>query len=82
MHPHAIMPSSVKKAVNLTANANLVAKAKENKLNLSEIFEEAILIKLRAIQQQEWLDNNKAGIDAYNERIERNGIFASKFRRF
>ncbi len=82
MPPRAITPPSVKKAVNLTANANLVSKAKENKLNLSEIFEEAILIKLRAIQQQEWLDNNKAGIDAYNERIERNGIFASKFRRF
>ena len=74
--------SSAKKAVNLTANVDLVAKAKENKLNLSEIFEEALLTKLREIHQQEWLENNKAGIEAYNERIERNGIFASKFRRF
>ncbi|MDD2735971.1 MAG: type II toxin-antitoxin system CcdA family antitoxin [Desulfuromonadaceae bacterium] len=80
MQPYA--QSTVKKAVNLTANADLVARAKENKLNLSEIFEEAILLKLRAIQQQEWLDQNKDGIEAYNERIERSGIFASKFRRF
>ena len=80
MQPHA--QSTVKKAVNLTANAGLVASAKENKLNLSEIFEEAIILKLRTIQQQKWLDYNKAGIEAYNERIERSGIFASKFRRF
>jgi len=82
MRPRTTMQPSGKKAVNLTANAELVAKAKENKLNLSEIFEEAILIKLRTIQQKEWLDNNKTGIDAYNKRIEQNGLFASKFRRF
>ena len=82
MQPQAYLQSTVKKSVNLTANANLVAFAKEKKINLSEIFEEALLIKLRAIQQQEWLDQNKEGIEAYNERIERNGIFASKFRRF
>lgn len=73
---------SAKKSVNLTANANLVACAKEKKINLSETFEEAILAKLRTIQQQEWLEQNREGIEAYNERIERNGIFASKFRRF
>lgn len=80
MQPYA--QSTAKKAVNLTANAELVASAKEYKLNLSEIFEDAILQKLRAIQQQEWLDRNKDGIEAFNERIERSGIFASKFRRF
>lgn len=74
--------SSVKKSVNLTANASLVACAKEKKLNLSEIFEEALLAKLITVQQQEWLEQNRDGIDAYNERIERSGIFASKFRRF
>lgn len=82
MQPHTNKRSTVKKAVNLTANAELVANAKEKNLNLSEIFEEAILIKLRVIQQQEWLEKNREGIEAYNERIERNGIFASKFRRF
>lgn len=82
MQPQICGQSSAKKSVNLTANANLVACAKEKKINLSETFEEALLSKLRAIQQQEWLDQNREGIEAYNERIERNGIFASKFRRF
>lgn len=82
MQPQAYLQSSAKKSVNLTANANLVAFAKEKKINLSETFEEALLAKLRAMQQQEWLDQNRDGIEAYNERIERNGIFASKFRRF
>lgn len=82
MQLQASIQSSAKKSVNLTANANLVAFAKEKKINLSEMFEEALLSKLRAMQQQEWLDQNRKGIEAYNERIERNGIFASKFRRF
>lgn len=82
MQPQFYEHSSVKKSVNLTANASLVACAKEKKINLSETFEEALLMKLRTLQQQEWLEQNKDGIEAYNERIERNGIFASKFRRF
>jgi antitoxin CcdA len=82
MYPQEYMQSSAKKAVNLTANALLIASAKEKKINLSETFEAAILAKLRDIQQQEWLDQNREGIEAYNERIERNGIFASKYRRF
>jgi len=82
MRPQLYVQSSAKKSVNLTANANLVACAKEKKINLSETFEEALVAKLRAIQQQEWLDQNRDGIEAYNERIERNGIFASKFRKF
>lgn len=82
MQPQADHQSSAKKSVNLTANAKLVAFAKEKKINLSETFEEALLSKLRIIQQQEWLDQNREGIEAYNARIERNGIFASKFRKF
>ena len=82
MRPQLYVQSSAKKSVNLTANANLVACAKEKKINLSETFEEALQAKLRAMQQQEWLDQNRDGIEAYNERIERNGIFASKFRKF
>lgn len=80
-HKHTLNHQQ-KKSVNLTADASLVACAKEKKINLSEIFEEALLTKLRAIQNQAWLDQNRAGIEAYNERIERTGIFASKFRRF
>lgn len=82
MQSQTHIQSSAKKSVNLTANAKLVAFAKEMKINLSEVFEEALLAKLRSLQQQEWLDQNREGIAAYNERIERNGIFASKFRRF
>jgi antitoxin CcdA len=82
MQPQLFGLSSAKKSVNLTANARLIASAKEKKINLSEVFEEALLIRLRALQQQEWLEQNRDGIAAYNERIERSGIFASKYRSF
>lgn len=74
--------SAPKKPVNLTANSDLIAHAKKNNLNLSETFEEAILEKLRIKLQQEWRKDNKEGIEAYNERIERSGVFAAKHRRF
>ncbi len=74
--------SALKKAVNVTANSDLVRIAKEHSVNLSETFEEALLAKLKIRLQQEWLDENKEGIEAYNERIDRNGIFAEKHRSF
>lgn len=74
--------SAPKKPVNVTANSDLIDRAKKSNLNLSETFEEAILAKLRVKLQQEWREDNQNGIEAYNERIERNGVFAAKHRRF
>lgn len=75
-------PSAPKRPVNLSANSDLIRCAKEKDVNLSETFEEAVLVKLRARFQQDWLAANKDGIEAYNERIERNGVFAAKHRKF
>jgi antitoxin CcdA len=71
-----------KKAVNLTANADLVSIAKQVGLNLSETLEEGLTAKLRKIRTEEWLERNKQAIEDYNTRIETHGLQGMKYRRF
>jgi antitoxin CcdA len=71
-----------KRPVNLTANVDLLKHAKDVGINLSQTFEEALSVKLRAIMEEQWLAENEGAIAAYNHHIERDGVFAAKKRRF
>ena len=71
-----------RKAVNLTINRDLLASARKYKLNLSKILEDSLITELKARWQDEWLDENKAAISDYNERIARHGVFSNGIRRF
>jgi antitoxin CcdA len=71
-----------KRSVNLNANSDLLRQAKEEGINLSQTFEEALVITLREKLEERWLAENKDAIAAYNEHIERNGIFGSRTRRY
>ena len=71
-----------KKPVNLSANADLLRHAKGAGINLSQTFEDAVLIKLRATLENQWIVENKEAIAAYNDRIETNGVFGANKRGF
>lgn len=71
-----------KKPKNLSIRADLLQVAHDDRLNLSKMLEERLVDYCRKKSEKEWLEENKDGIEAYNERIERNGIFASRHRRF
>ena len=71
-----------KRSVNLNANSDLLRQAKEEDINLSQTLEEALVIRLREKLEERWLAENKEAIAAYNEHIERDGIFGSRTRRF
>ena len=73
---------SPKRPVNLTANADLLRIAKGVGINLSQTLEEAVLEKVRASMEEQWLVENKEAIESYNARIERNGAFGASKRRF
>ena len=79
---HVYDVDAPKKPVSVSANSDLVNHAKRAGINLSKTFEEAVAIKLRATLEETWLAENKEAIDAYNDRIEKNGVFAAKQRRF
>ena len=71
-----------KKAVNLSVDAELLARAKAAKVNLSSVLEEALSRSVREREERRWRDENKSAIEAYNRFTEENGIFGEDFRSF
>lgn len=71
-----------KKPTNLSVNSDLLAVARELKINLSAILEQALLNEVKELKKKRWLDENKEAIEACNEFVEKNGLFADKYRVF
>jgi len=71
-----------KRPANLTISAKLLDKAKDLKINLSRTLEERLAQLVREAEAEEWLTANRRAIDAYNERVEREGVWSDKLRGF
>jgi len=67
---------------NLSPRADLVERAKQLGLNLSEILDTALERAIREAERAAWLDENREAIEAYNARIAKDGLFADRWRRF
>lgn len=67
---------------NLSVRADLVRRARQMKLNLSEVLERALDDALRERARQNWLDENADAIDQYNQQVEKRGVFSDGWRRF
>lgn len=80
--PPAYDTQAPKKAANLSINADLLGKAKELDINLSATLEQALVEALRAKQREHWVAENEAAIEAYNEHVEKHGVFSDKLRSF
>jgi len=71
-----------RKPTNLSINADLLAKARELGINLSATLEQALVESLRAHLRSQWLADNAGAIDAYNEHVEKHGVFSDGTRTF
>ena len=71
-----------KRSANLTINAKLLDKAKSLKINLSQTLEERLAQVVREAEAEEWLATNRKAIEAYNARVERDGVWSDKVRGF
>jgi antitoxin CcdA len=71
-----------KKAANLSVDERLLARARRLKLNLSQVFEAGLTEAIRRQEGEEWLKRNRAALDAYNEHIEKHGVFSDGLRSF
>ena len=71
-----------KKAINLSLNSDLLAKARDLKVNLSATLEQALNDKLKSIEAEKWKTDNKAAIQAYNEFVQDNGCLGDEYREF
>jgi antitoxin CcdA len=71
-----------KKATNLSVDAELLEQARGLGLNLSQVFEASLAEAVRRIRAERWIEENRAAIDAYNEHVERDGVFSDGLRSF
>ena len=76
------MTRSAKRPINLRARGDLVTEAKALGIDLSAIFEAALVSAVKAAQIEKWQNENREAFSAYDERVEANGIFSSGKRRF
>ena len=71
-----------KRAANLSVDRALLEDARRLKLNLSQVFETGLSAAIREKQREQWLQENRAALDAYNDHIERDGVFSDGLRSF
>ena len=80
---HALYDQSApKKPTNLSINSDLLNKARALGINLSAALEQALTSQLKAKQAQEWLEQNKTAIAAYNKSVDESGAFSDGLRSF
>lgn len=73
---------TLKKPTNVSINSELLAQARELKINLSATLEQALINEVRERQRAQWREENKEAIEACNVFAEKNGLFADKHRVF
>lgn len=74
--------NQLKKATNVTIRADLLAQARELKVNLSQEFEAHLVEVIRKRRGEQWLIDNREAIEAYNRFVAENGVFSDGLRSF
>lgn len=76
------MSAQPKKAANLTVRADLLEEARARNINLSQTLETALQSEIKKRREAEWLEQNKAAIEAYGRLVEREGLLSDSYRSF
>ena len=71
-----------KKATNLSIRADLVEEARALGINLSRTLETALTAEVKKAKEKQWLEENRAAIEAYNREVAEHGLFSDRFRTF
>ncbi len=71
-----------RKAVNVSIQAELLAAARAEGINMSATLEAALADQLRIRRRDKWRSENAAAIEAYNRDVDENGSFGDHTRGF
>lgn len=71
-----------KRPTNVSINEGLLRAAKQLDINLSATLERAVEAEIRARRRERWLADNREALEAYNARVEREGVFSDGLRSF
>ena len=65
---------------NITLPAHLAQEAKSLGVNLSRAAEDGIAAAVKASRRSKWLEDNKAGIDSFNDWVRQHGMPLDDFQ--
>lgn len=71
-----------KRATNVSIRADLLSAARNAGINLSATLEHALAEELARQQRDSWRDQNRDAVRAYNDSVERRGVFSDGQRSF
>jgi len=71
-----------KRATNVRVRSDLLAAAREAGVNLSATLERALMEELAEARRKKWRQENCDAIAAYNEHVEKHGMFSDDVRSF
>jgi antitoxin CcdA len=77
--PQASVP---KKTTSVSIAEPLLAEAKALNINVSQAAEEGISEAVAAAKAEAWVNENRAAIQAYNRRVEEQGMLLDDMRLF
>ena len=63
-----------RRAVNLSASAEILLAAREARLNLSAVFERALIGELARVRRARWREENALAVLVYNEYVASHGM--------
>ena len=71
-----------RKSTSLSLDADLIARAKDAGVNLSRAAEAGIEGEVRKAEAARWADENRHAIQAYNRRVEQDGLPLDAYRKW
>jgi antitoxin CcdA len=79
---HRTSQTVTKRATNVSVRSDLLAAAREAGVNLSATLERALMEELAEAKRKKWRKENRDAIAAYNEYVEKHGMFSDGIRLF
>ncbi len=73
---------ATKRATNVSLNAELIVKAKELGINISQACEAGLEQSIRATTAAAWLAANRDALESSNDFVEQNGLPLTRHRQF
>jgi antitoxin CcdA len=82
MPRHPRTSAAPKRATNVSVRSDLLDAAREAGVNLSATLERALTEEVAEARRRKWREDNREGIAAYNEHVEKHGTFSEGIRTF
>ncbi|HAT4999908.1 type II toxin-antitoxin system CcdA family antitoxin [Serratia marcescens] len=71
-----------KKTVNVTIDRDLFQRAKSLGVNVSSVLTDALSVRVRDIEIQQWREQNREALEELNRITEENGLLSDEYRTF